>query len=115
MLDAAKAIPSGLRQVATGLRLRGLLLWRRLLLPAIAPELCGGLLTAMVPVWNAVMVAEAFVPSDSGLGATLLSEVLGGALGAQILALMLLTLLSMLLDRLILQPLAVNAAQKYTL
>ena len=115
VLDAAKAIPSGLRQVATGLRLRGLLLWRRLLLPAIAPELCGGLLTAVVPVWNAVMVAEAFVPSDSGLGATLLSEVLGGALGAQILALMLLTLLSMLLDRLILQPLAVNAAQKYTL
>ncbi|MBF0891157.1 transporter [Gluconobacter sp. LMG 1744] len=115
VMDAAKAIPSGLRQVATGLRLRGFLLWRRLLLPAIAPELCGGLLTAVVPVWNAVMVAEAFVPSDSGLGATLLSEVLGGALGAQILALMLLTLLSMLLDRLILQPLAVNAAQKYTL
>ncbi|MBS1090791.1 transporter [Gluconobacter sp. Dm-74] len=115
VLDAAKAIPSGLRQVATGLRLRGFLLWRKLLLPAIAPELCGGLLTAVVPVWNAVMVAEAFVPSDSGLGATLLSEVLGGALGAQILALMLLTLLSMLLDRLILQPLAVNAAQKYTL
>ncbi|MFT8989163.1 MAG: ABC transporter permease subunit [Gluconobacter albidus] len=115
VLDAAKAIPSGLRQVATGLRLRGFLLWRRLLLPAIAPELCGGLLTAVVPVWNAVMVAEAFVPSDSGLGATLLSEVLGGAVGAQILALMLLTLLSMLLDRLVLQPLAVNAAQKYTI
>ncbi|MBS1101961.1 transporter [Gluconobacter sp. Dm-62] len=115
VLDAAKAIPSGLRQVSAGLRLRGVLLWRRLLLPAIAPELCGGLLTAVVPVWNAVMVAEAFVPSDSGLGAVLLSEVLGGALGAQILALMLLTLLSMLLDRLVLQPLAVNAAQKYTI
>lgn len=115
VLDAAKAIPSGLRQVATGLRLRGSLLWRRLLLPAIAPELCGGLLTAVVPVWNAVMVAEAFVPAESGLGARLLSEVLEGALGAQILALMLLTLLSMLLDRLVLQPLAVNAAQKYTL
>ncbi len=115
VLDAAKAIPSGLRQVAVGLRLRGILLWRRLLLPAIAPELCGGLLTAVVPVWNAVMVAEAFVPSDSGLGAALLSEALSGAVGAQILALMLLTLLSMLLDRLVLQPLAVNAAQKYTI
>ncbi|KXV11336.1 ABC transporter permease subunit [Gluconobacter oxydans] len=115
VLDAAKAIPSGLRQVAAGLRLRGVLLWRRLLLPAIAPELCGGLLTAVVPVWNAVMVAEAFVPSDSGLGAALLSEALSGAVAAQILALMLLTLLSMLLDRLVLQPLAVNAAQKYTI
>ena len=115
VLDAAKAIPSGLRQVAAGLRLRGVLLWRRLLLPAIAPELCGGLLTAVVPVWNAVMVAEAFVPADSGLGARLLSEVLSGAVSAQILALMLLTLLSMMLDRLVLQPLAVNAAQKYTI
>ncbi|MFT8806988.1 transporter [Gluconobacter sp.] len=115
VLDAAKAIPSGLRQVAAGLRLRGVLLWRRLLLPAIAPELCGGLLTAVVPVWNAVMVAEAFVPADSGLGARLLSEALSGAVGAQILSLMLLTLLSMLLDRLVLQPLAVNAAQKYTI
>lgn len=115
VLDAAKVIPSGLRQVAVGLRLRGFLLWRRLLLPALAPELCGGLLTAVVPVWNAVMVAEAFVPSDSGLGAALLSDTLSGAVSAQILALMLLTLLSMLLDRLVLQPLAVNAAQKYTI
>ena len=61
------------------------------------------------------MVAEAFVPADSGLGARLLSEALSGAVGAQILSLMLLTLLSMLLDRLVLQPLAVNAAQKYTI
>lgn len=115
VLDAAKAIPSDLRQVAAGLRLRGVLLWRRLLLPAIAPELCGGLLTAVVPVWNAVMVAEAFVSSNSGLGAALLSEALSGAVAAQVLALMLLTLLSMLLDRLVLQPLAVNTAQKYTI
>lgn len=115
VLDAAKAISSDLRQVAAGLRLRGVLLWRRLLLPAIAPELCGGLLTAVVPVWNAVMVAEAFVSSNSGLGAALLSEALSGAVAAQVLALMLLTLLSMLLDRLVLQPLAVNTAQKYTI
>ncbi|EHH68478.1 ABC transporter permease subunit [Gluconobacter morbifer] len=115
VLDGVEGIPSGLRQVARGLRLRGSLLWRRLLLPAIAPDLCGGLLMAAVPVWNAVMVAEAFVPSDSGLGATLLSEAMLGQVHAQIVALMLLTLLSMLLDRLVLQPLAVHAAQKYAI
>ncbi|MFT8482350.1 MAG: ABC transporter permease subunit [Gluconobacter cerinus] len=115
VLDAIQAIPAPFRQVARGLRLKGVLLWKRLILPAIAPDLCGGLLLAAVPIWDAVMVAEAFVPSDSGLGATLLADMLQGQIGAQIVILMLLTLLSMLLDRLVLQPLAVYAAQKYAI
>ncbi|GBR15124.1 ABC transporter permease subunit [Gluconobacter frateurii] len=115
VLDAMQAIPGPFRQVARGLRLKGALLWKRLILPAVAPDLCGGLLLAAVPIWDAVMIAEAFVPSDTGLGATLLADMLQGQIAAQVVVLMLLTLLSMLLDRLVLQPLAVHAAQKYAI
>ena len=115
VLDAMQAIPAPFRQVARGLRLKGVLLWKRLILPAVAPDLCGGMLLTAVPIWDAVMIAEAFVPADSGLGATLLIDILQGQIGAQIIVLMLLTLLSMLLDRLVLQPLAVYAAQKYAI
>ncbi|GAN89168.1 transporter [Gluconobacter frateurii M-2] len=115
VLDAMQAIPGPFRQVARGLRLKGVLLWKRLILPAVAPDLCGGLLLAAVPIWDAVMIAEAFVPSDTGLGATLLADMLQGQIAAQVVVLMLLTLLSMLLDRLVLQPLAVHAAQKYAI
>ncbi|MBS1089070.1 ABC transporter permease subunit [Gluconobacter wancherniae] len=115
VLDAAQGVPPELRQVVQGLRLQGPLLWRRVLLPLMAPNLCGGLLIAAMPMWNTVMIAEAFAHSGSGLGEQLLSDTLRQVVSAQIPALTLLVLLSMLLDRLVLQPLAVHAAQKYTL
>lgn len=113
VLDAVRAMPTPLVQTAQGLGLKGFLLWKRLVLPATLPDIAGGLLLAVAPLWNAVIVAESLAPSGHGLGHALVNAVLSGDLHAQILLLMLLTLLSMLFDRLILQPLAVYAAQKY--
>lgn len=127
VLDGGGTIPASLRAVASGLGLRGGLLRRRLILPALAPHFCGGIMLATVPVWNAVVIAEAFPafgtgPAGgplggplSGLGATLLRQMGGGAPKGQIVAVTVLTLSSILLDRLVLEPLSVHAAQKYSL
>ncbi|QDH25707.1 ABC transporter permease subunit [Neokomagataea tanensis] len=115
VLDAIRGIPTQLRNTAENLGVRGVLLWKRLVIPATVPDIAGGLLLAIAPLWNAVIVAESLGPSGHGLGRALVKAVLLGDLHAQILLLMLLTLLSMLFDRLILQPIAVYAAQKYAL
>ncbi|GBR47797.1 ABC transporter permease subunit [Neokomagataea thailandica] len=113
VLEAVRAIPAPLVHTAQGLGVKGILLWKRLVLPATVADIAGGLLLAVAPLWNAVIIAESLAPSGHGLGRALVAAVLIGDLHAQILLLMLLTLLSMLFDRLILQPIAVYAAQKY--
>ncbi len=55
---AASAIPNDIRSCASILRLDGWRLWRRYLLPAIAPGLVTGWITAVGGAWNATIVSE---------------------------------------------------------
>lgn len=55
---AAAAIPNDIRSCASILRLDGWRLWRRYLLPAIAPGLVTGWITAAGGAWNATIVSE---------------------------------------------------------
>jgi NitT/TauT family transport system permease protein len=55
---AASAIPNDIRSCASILRLDGWRLWRRYLLPAIAPGLVTGWITAAGGAWNATIVSE---------------------------------------------------------
>ena len=51
-------VPTELRYAAQNLRLKGLLKWRRYLLPAIFPSFVTGAITASGGSWNASIVAE---------------------------------------------------------
>ena len=72
--SAASAIPNDIRSCAEILRLSGWRRWKRFLLPAIAPGLVTGWITAAGGAWNASIVAE-YVQDDgklyqaTGLGA----------------------------------------------
>lgn len=72
--SAASAIPNDIRSCAEILRLSGWRRWKRYLLPAIAPGLVTGWITAAGGAWNASIVAE-YVQDDgklyqaTGLGA----------------------------------------------
>jgi NitT/TauT family transport system permease protein len=72
--SAASAIPNDIRSCAEILRLSGWRRWSRYLLPAIAPGLVTGWITAAGGAWNASIVAE-YVQDDgklyqaTGLGA----------------------------------------------
>ena len=72
--SAAAAIPNDTRSCAEILRLNGWRRWQRFLLPAIAPGIVNGWITAAGGAWNASIVAE-YVQDDgklyqaTGLGA----------------------------------------------
>ncbi|MCO5102214.1 MAG: ABC transporter permease subunit [Burkholderiaceae bacterium] len=74
VIAGTSAIPQDLLQVSSNLQLGRWLRWRRVLLPAIAPYIVTGALTAWGGAWNATIVAEVVHWGDQrlvahGLGA----------------------------------------------
>ena len=52
------ALPKELHQAAASLRVKGMLWWRKLILPGIFPYFVTGAITAAGGAWNASIVAE---------------------------------------------------------
>jgi len=70
VVAGASGIPSELRLAARNFGLRGWLLWRRFLIPAVFPSLLTGLVTAAGGSWNASIVSEYVTWGDRTLVAT---------------------------------------------
>ncbi len=58
VIAGAAAFPGDLREAAANFRVRGVLWWRRVILPGILPYLVTGAITAMGNAWNTTIVAE---------------------------------------------------------
>ena len=58
VIAGAAAFPSDLRDAAANFHIRGLLWWRRVVLPGILPYFVTGAITAMGNAWNTTIVAE---------------------------------------------------------
>lgn len=69
VVAGASTIPSELRYAAKNLGLKGWLLWRRYLLPAVFPSFVTGAITASGGSWNASIVAEYVSWGDTNLQA----------------------------------------------
>ncbi len=97
VIAGAAALPSDLREAAANLGLRGWLLWRRVLLPAVFPSYLTGGLTASGGAWNASVVAEVASWGSttliaSGIGAYIAQQTVRGdhprvALGIAVMSL----------------------------
>ncbi len=97
VIAGAAALPSDLKEAAANLGLRGWLLWRRVLLPAVFPSYLTGGLTASGGAWNASVVAEiaswgATTLTASGIGAYIAEQTVRGdhprvALGIAVMSL----------------------------
>lgn len=70
VIAGASAFPSDLREAASSFGVRGLLWWRRVILPAIVPYFLTGALAASGGSWNASIVAEAVSWGDQSFVAT---------------------------------------------
>ncbi|RZT32351.1 ABC transporter permease [Cupriavidus agavae] len=70
VVAGASGIPAELRLAARNFGLRGWLLWRRFLIPAVFPSLLTGLVTAAGGSWNASIVSEYVTWGDRTLVAT---------------------------------------------
>ena len=97
VIAGAAALPSDLKEAAANLGVRGVLLWRRVLLPAVFPSYLTGGLTASGGAWNASVVAEvanwgATTLTASGIGAYIAQQTVRGdhprvALGIAVMSL----------------------------
>src|SRR5205823_3891697 len=58
LIAGVRSIPDDLKEAARSFGLRGRAYWKRLLLPAIAPSLLTGSITAWGAGWNALIVSE---------------------------------------------------------
>ncbi|VTU25973.1 ABC transporter permease [Variovorax sp. PBL-E5] len=69
VIAGASSVPTELRYAARNLGLRGWLMWRRYLLPAVFPSFVTGAITASGGSWNASIVAEYVTWGDTTLQA----------------------------------------------
>ncbi len=70
VIAGASAIPTDLKDAAGNLGVKGLLRWKRLILPAIFPSYVTGAITASGGSWNASIVSEFVSWGDTNLVAT---------------------------------------------
>jgi len=70
VIAGASGIPTELRLAARNFGLRGWLMWKRFLIPAVFPNLLTGLVTAAGGSWNASIVSEYVTWGDRTLVAT---------------------------------------------
>lgn len=80
-IAGAMAVPNDLREMASCMRLKGWLLWRKVILPAIFPFLVTGAITASGGAWNASIVGEVVTWGDKKLVAHGLGAYIADATG----------------------------------
>ena len=120
VIAGAAALPSDLREAAANLSLRGCLLWRRVLLPAVFPSYLTGGLTASGGAWNASVVAEvaswgSTTLTASGLGAYIAQQTVQGDHPRVALGIVVMSFYVVLFNRLLWKRLYTFAQQRLAL
>lgn len=110
VIAGASSIPGDMREAAANLGLKGWVLWKRLILPAVFPAYVTGGLTASGGAWNASVVSEVVswgttTLSASGIGAYIAEQTKAGdhprvALGIAVMSLYVILLNRLLWNRL---------------
>ena len=111
VLAGAQAFPADLREVSASLEIRGLIWWRRVILPAILPYYVTGAIAASGSAWNAAIVAELVRAGDMrveahGIGAYIADAIASGDVGRLVLGVFVLSRYVVVVNALLWQPLA---------
>jgi NitT/TauT family transport system permease protein len=119
-IAGAMAIPNDLREMTRDLGVRGVTLWRALILPAIFPAWVTGALTAAGGAWNASIVAEVVTWGDTtleatGLGAYITAATTAGDWPRIVLGVAVMSAFVVGLNRLVWRRLERLAAARYSL
>ncbi|MGH7388222.1 MAG: ABC transporter permease [Candidatus Rokuibacteriota bacterium] len=119
-IAGAMAIPNDLREMARNLGVRGVTLWRALILPAIFPAWVTGGLTAAGGAWNASIVAEVVTWGDTtleatGLGAYVTAATVAGDWPRIVLGVAVMSTYVVTLNRLVWRRLERLAVARYSL
>ncbi len=120
VIAGASSLPRELRDASANLQVRGWLWWRRVALPGVFPFYVTGAITASGGSWNAAQVAEWVSWGDHtvkahGLGAYLQDASLAGDLHRVVLAIVVMSLMVAVINRLFWRPLYWYAERKFRL
>ena len=120
VVAAAASFPGDLREAASNFRIRGLLWWRKVIIPGILGSYVTGALAAAGGAWNASIVAEAASWGNTtlyahGLGAYIAQATLRGDMQRVVLGVAVMALYVVTLNRVLWRPLYAYAQRRLTL
>jgi NitT/TauT family transport system permease protein len=120
VIAGAQSMPTEFRLVAKNLNLKGWLLWRRVIMPAIFPYYITGAITASGGAWNASIVAEVVHWGHhhlvaEGLGAYIARAATIGDMPRNLLGVAIMSLLVILTNRLFWRRLYLYAQTRFAL
>jgi NitT/TauT family transport system permease protein len=120
VVAGAAAIPAELRAAGVNFRVRGLLWWRRIALPAVLPYYVTGAITASGGSWNASIVAEVASWGDEhlqayGLGAYIAQQTEAGDFHRIVLGIAVMSFFVVVINRAFWRPLYFYAERKFRL
>jgi NitT/TauT family transport system permease protein len=118
VIAGASAIPNELRAAGANFRVRGLLWWRRIALPAVLPFYVTGAITASGGSWNASIVAEVASWGNEhleakGLGAYIAQQTDAGDFHRIVLGIVVMSFYVVLINRVLWRPLYEYAERKF--
>jgi NitT/TauT family transport system permease protein len=120
VIAGASSIPNELRAAGANFRVRGLLWWRRIALPAVLPFYVTGAITASGGSWNASIVAEVASWGNEhlqakGLGAYIAQQTDAGDFHRIVLGIVVMSVYVVLINRVLWRPLYEYAERKFRL
>jgi NitT/TauT family transport system permease protein len=120
VVAGAAAIPAELRAAGVNFRVRGLLWWRRIALPAVLPYYVTGAITASGGSWNASIVAEVASWGNEhlrayGLGAYIAEQTEAGDFHRIVLGIAVMSFFVVVINRVFWRPLYFYAERKFRL
>ncbi|MGA8650394.1 MAG: ABC transporter permease subunit [Xanthobacteraceae bacterium] len=118
VVAGASAIPAELRAAGANFRVRGLLWWRRIAIPAVLPYYVTGAITASGGSWNASIVAEVASWGDEhlrayGLGAYIAEQTEAGDFHRIVLGIAVMSFFVVVINRTFWRPLYAYAERKF--
>jgi NitT/TauT family transport system permease protein len=120
VIAGAAAFPGDLQEAASNFRVRGLLWWRRVMIPGIFPYFVTGAITASGGSWNAAIVAEVASWGNAklqahGLGAYIAQATDAGDTPKIVLGVVMMSLFVTMINRLLWRPLYAYSNRRLTI
>ncbi|MBU6398274.1 MAG: ABC transporter permease subunit, partial [Rhodospirillales bacterium] len=120
VIAGAAAFPGDMKEAAANFQIRGLLWWRKVMIPGILPYFITGALTASGGAWNASIVAEVaswghHTLAAQGLGAYIAQATAAGDTPRVVLGVAVMASFVILFNRILWRPLYAYAVRRTTL
>lgn len=120
VIAGSVAFPDDLKEVAEGFKVRGLIWWRKIMLPAVIPYLVTGCITASGAAWNTSIIAEVVNFGDRqimahGIGSYIKQMTVTANFPKIVLGVGIMSLLVVTFNKIFWQPLYDYVAKKFQL